>query len=231
MTWRSCATSCRSWCTETVAADLVVLYEDDALLVLDKPAGLLSVPGRGEDKQDCLSIRAQAHRADALVVHRLDMATSGLMLMARGKLAQQTLSRAFAKRQVNKTYVALVHGRLAATPRDAWGVINLAIALDWPNRPRSIVRAEGGRASTTRWRVLSAPDTSHTRVELEPVTGRSHQLRVHMLAIGHPIVGDQLYTPPSMLDGAARLMLHATHIGFAHPVTARLMVFSSAPDF
>ena len=226
-------TSCKNWCTARVQAEpqaLKVLYADDALLVLDKPPGLLSVPGRGEDKQDCLSARVQALYADARVVHRLDMATSGLMLMARGGPAQQTLSRAFAGRQVHKKYVALVHGCLAAAPDD-WGVIDLAVALDWPNRPRRVVAPEGGKASITRWRVLAGTGAEHTRVELEPVTGRSHQLRVHMLAIGHPIVGDQLYAPQPVFLRAARLMLHATQIGFAHPVSTRRMDFSSAPDF
>ena len=209
---------------------LAVVYADDAVLVLEKPAGLLSVPGRGADKQDCLSARAQAHYPDALVVHRLDMATSGLLLMARGNAAQRTLSQAFAAREVNKRYVALVSG-CPAQPGGEWCVIDLPLAVDWPNRPRSIVQPNGGRASVTRWRVLSAPGRDPARVELEPVTGRSHQLRVHLLAAGHPIVGDPLYALPGAPNTAPRLMLHAATLGFAHPISGQPMHFASAADF
>ncbi len=208
---------------------LAIHYADDTLLVLEKPAGLLSVPGLGPDKQDCLSARAQRHYADALIVHRLDMATSGLMLMARGAGAQSTLSRYFAQRLVVKRYEAIVHGAVAA-PSSTWDDIDLPIALDWPNRPRRVVAAQGGKPSHTRWRIAGRPNPSSTRLELEPVTGRSHQLRVHLMAIGHPIMGDRLYgccEPPT----AARLLLHATQIAFAHPVTAHAMRFSSTPDF
>ena len=210
-------------------AEIRLLYADDALLVLDKPAGLLSVPGRGEDKQDCLSTRVQRHWRDALVVHRLDMATSGLMLMARGTAAQRSLNHAFAQRQVTQRYVALLHGCLAPLPGD-WGQVDLPIALDWPNRPRRVVPAEGGKASVTRWRVQAGADAAHTRVELEPVTGRSHQLRVHMLAIGHPIVGDALYFDRQPID-APRLMLHASQIALLHPIGKQPMQFRCAPDF
>ncbi len=210
-------------------ADIKFLYADGALLVLDKPAGLLSVPGRGENKQDCLSARVQSRYQDALVVHRLDMATSGLMLMARGKAAQQLLNRAFAQRQITKRYVALLHGRLAPFPGE-WGQIDLPIALDWPNRPRHVVPAEGGKASVTRWRVQEGGGAVHTRVELEPVTGRSHQLRVHMLAIGHPIIGDALYFDRQPVQ-APRLMLHASQIALLHPLGMQPMQFSCDPDF
>lgn len=209
---------------------LSVTYADEALLVLEKPAGLLSVPGRGADKQDCLSTRAQSRYADALVVHRLDMATSGLLVMARGKVAQRVLSRAFANRQVHKKYVALVHGRLAPSPLQ-WGMIDLPIAIDWPNRPRRVIEPGSGKASVTRWRVLPDTEGEHTRVELEPVTGRSHQLRVHMLAIGHPIMGDALYARTPGDTHGGRLMLHATRLGFAHPLTSQPMEFCSNPDF
>ena len=209
---------------------LALVYADAAQLALDKPAGLLSVPGRGADKQDCLSARAQAHYPDALVVHRLDMATSGLLLMARGKAAQRTLSQAFAAREVSKRYVALVSG-CPAQPVGEWCVIDLPLALDWPNRPRSMVQPHGGKASVTRWRVLSTNGPSPARVELEPLTGRSHQLRVHMLAAGHPIVGDALYALPGAPHTAPRLMLHAAVLAFAHPISGRSMHFTSAADF
>jgi tRNA pseudouridine32 synthase/23S rRNA pseudouridine746 synthase len=230
MTWKNFATSCSAWCTAAVTTEaLSVLYADDALVVLEKPAGLLSVPGRGEGKLDCLSTRVQAVYADALVVHRLDMATSGLMLMARGKTPQRFLSRAFADRRIHKKYVALVCGVLAQ-PATPWGSIDLPIAVDWPNRPRRIIQAAGGKSSVTRWRVLAGADLPFTRVELEPVTGRSHQLRVHMQAIGHSIAGDVLYEGASGLS-AGRLLLHATEISFIHPVSAREMHFESRPEF
>lgn len=209
---------------------LSVLHGDDGVLVLDKPAGMLSVPGRGEDKQDCLSARVQQLYPDARIVHRLDMATSGLMLMARGAQAQSLLSRSFAARQVHKRYQALVQGRLHAES-PPWREIDLPIAADWPNRPRRVVCARTGKPSLTRWRVLDPAGFDSTRLELEPVTGRSHQLRVHLQAIGHPIVGDALYGLPGSLPPTGRLMLHATQIGFDHPLTGEAMQFSSAPDF
>ena len=207
-----------------------ILYADAALLVVDKPAGLLAVPGRGPDKQDCLSARVQRLYADALVVHRLDMATSGLMLMARGKAAQQALSRAFAQREVHKSYQAVVQGRLAAPPQ-GWGVIELPILLDWPQRPRRVISPEAGKPSTTRWRMLAHDEPARPRVELEPVTGRSHQLRVHMLAIGDPILGDALYFLGDSASAAPRLLLHACQLSVAHPATGKTMHFNSPPPF
>jgi tRNA pseudouridine32 synthase/23S rRNA pseudouridine746 synthase len=211
-----------------------ILYSDASLLVLVKPAGLLAVPGRGPDKQDCLSARAQARHPDALVVHRLDMDTSGLMLMARGAAAQRSLSRAFAERRVSKRYIAVVDG-LLDPPADApggWGSIDLAIHLDWPNRPLRIIDPRHGKPSLTRWRVLGQDRAARTtRVELEPVTGRSHQLRVHLRALGHPILGDTLYAPPKARAKAGRLLLHAWAMGFAHPATVEWMSFESRPGF
>ena len=210
---------------------LKVLYADEGLLVLDKPAGLLSVPGRGEDKQDCLSARAQARYPDALVVHRLDMATSGLMLMARGAAQQRALSLAFASRSVSKRYVAVVDGQLAPAPQ-SWGVIDLPIIVDWPTRPRRIIDHQHGKPSRTHWRVLSnSLSDATTRVELEPVTGRSHQLRVHLLALGYAIVGDRLYGSPRVQTMAARMLLHACSLDFQHPVSAQSMNFVSPVPF
>lgn len=211
----------------------LVLYADEALLVIEKPAGLLAVPGRGIDKQDCVSTRIQRQYADALVVHRLDMATSGLMLMARGKPAQQALSHAFAAREVHKRYVAVVQGA-PVPPPGPWGMIDLPIALDWPQRPRRSISLETGKPSLTRWRPAwagGACSGDSSRVELEPVTGRSHQLRVHMLAIGHPILGDALYFIDPCASAADRLMLHACSIGFTHPATGQPMHFDSRPAF
>jgi tRNA pseudouridine32 synthase / 23S rRNA pseudouridine746 synthase len=202
-----------------------VLYSDSAMVVVDKAAGLLAVPGRGEHLQDCVAARVKALFADALVVHRLDQATSGLMVLARGVAAQRALSRAFADRLVAKRYVAVVEGVMA----DDAGSIDLALAADWPNRPRQRVDAQRGKASLTHWRVLARDlATRTTRVELEPVTGRSHQLRVHLLAIGHAIVGDALY---ACAPSASRLMLHASALTIPHPPGARELNFASAAPF
>lgn len=212
-------------------ADLSVLYADDAMLVLDKPAGLLSVPGRGEDKQDCLSTRAQRCYPDALIVHRLDMATSGVMVLARGAAAQRSLNHAFASRAVTKRYIAIVDGNLAA-PAETWGLIDLPIIVDWPNRPLRVIDHQRGKPSMTRWRALSYktdPDT--TRLELEPVTGRSHQLRVHLLALGHAIVGDALYGDQRIQAMTERLLLHACSLELNHPVTGEPMRFVSPEPF
>ena len=212
------------------------IYVDDSLLVLNKPPGLLSVPGRGEDKQDCLSRRAQQHYPDALVVHRLDMATSGLMMMARSHDMQRELGKLFETRAIQKRYVAMVDGHLPCSPD--WQLIDLAIAVDWPNRPLRIIDASKGQPSQTRWRTLSFDErTNSTRVELEPLTGRSHQLRVHLQALGHPILGDALYAPPAVQAKAPRLWLHACALTFRRPSNApspppkELLHFESTPGF
>jgi len=210
-------------------ADITLLYQDDALLVLNKPAGLLSVPGRGADKQDCLSARVQAHFPDALVVHRLDMATSGLLLMARGADAQRTMNHAFANGLVQKRYVAQVAGRLE--PDAIWQTIDLPIAVDWPRRPLRVVAADG-KASQTRWRcVAHDAQLQSSRVELEPLTGRSHQLRLHMKSLGHPILGDALYAPPLVQAMAPRLLLHACRLSLVHPVHGGSMAWDGPADF
>lgn len=211
--------------------EVEAVYADDNLLVLNKPAGLLSVPGRGEDKQDCLSSRVQQQYPDALVVHRLDMATSGLMLMARGGNMQRALSRLFENREVHKRYTAVVEGSLIGQTPDAsgWHLIDLPIMVDWPRRPLRIIDA-GGKPSQTRWRCVAFDAaTNTTRVELEPLTGRSHQLRVHMQAMGHAMVGDTLYGDKAR--PAARLLLHACQLGFSHPESGQAMFFESAPAF
>jgi len=200
-----------------------LIYRDDHLLVVNKPAGLLAVPGRGEEKQDCLSARLQKEFPDALVVHRLDMATSGLMMFARGADMQKLLSLMFQEREVEKRYVAVVAGKLEPET----GEVNLPIAADWPNRPLRVIDAELGKPSLTRYRLLSL-DAGNTRVELEPVTGRTHQLRVHMKAIGHPILGDALYGDAA---SAPRLKLHAAMLKLLHPVTRAHLHFVDAPPF
>jgi tRNA pseudouridine32 synthase / 23S rRNA pseudouridine746 synthase len=214
-------------------AGLDLVHADAHLLVIDKPAGLLSVPGRGADKQDCAAARVQRLYPDALVVHRLDMATSGLLLMACGADMQRRLSRAFADRQVGKRYVAVVAGCPdMATSDDGWAVIDLPLAADWPNRPRRIVDLEHGKPSQTRWRVLEYDAGSDiARLELEPVTGRSHQLRVHLQSLGHPILGDSLYAPPDVQARSPRLLLHASVLQLLHPATGEPLVWSSAVPF
>ena len=208
--------------------DLHALYEDAHLLVLDKPAGLLCVPGRGEDKQDCLSARALRRWPDALVVHRLDMATSGLVLMARSLAVQRALGDAFAGQAIWKRYEALVDG---AIDGDAWSVIDAPLAADWPNRPRQKVDP-AGKPSITRWRVLRSLPAQHaTHLLLEPRTGRTHQLRVHLASIGHPILGDALYASDDVAARTPRLMLHASVLQFRHPVTSDALRIESAVPF
>jgi tRNA pseudouridine32 synthase/23S rRNA pseudouridine746 synthase len=204
---------------------IVLRHVDDAIAVVEKPAGLPAVPGRTPELQDCVSSRVAAELPDARVVHRLDQATSGLMLFARGPEMQRALSRAFAQREVAKRYVAVVAGRLAA---DA-GEIDAPIAADWPNRPRRVVDPRG-QPSLTRWRVL-ARGADSTRLELEPVTGRTHQLRVHLASIGHPILGDVLYAPPPIATTAPRLLLHASALRLAHPRDGSLVSLESTPPF
>lgn len=209
-------------------AGCVLVRVDDHCIVALKPSGLLAVPGRGALMQDCLAARVRAEFADALVVHRLDMSTSGLMLFARGAAMQRALSLAFAARAVHKRYVAVVAGRV----EPAQGSIELPLIADWPNRPKQKVDPAAGKPSLTRWQVLAHDAASNTtRLELEPVTGRAHQLRVHLLAIGHPILGDALYAPQWVLAQADRLLLHASALRFRHPFSGAPVALESAPLF
>jgi tRNA pseudouridine32 synthase / 23S rRNA pseudouridine746 synthase len=204
------------------------MHIDDAFIVINKPSGLLSVPGRGPDKADCAASRVQQAFPDALTVHRLDMETSGLMLFARGINSQRELSRAFESRQIEKRYVAVVDGLMESDSGD----IDLPLICDWPNRPRQIVDHTIGKPSLTRYRVLSRDETAKTtRVELSPVTGRSHQLRVHLASIDHCILGDSLYATPSALAASTRLLLHATFLRFAHPVSDTVVNFDCDATF
>ena len=213
------------------------LFEDADLLVLHKPAGLLCVPGRGPDKQDCLSARAQERWPGALIVHRLDQATSGLVLMARHIEAQRRLSHAFAERQVAKRYVAVVRGHMqapdeAAAAQGRWQTIDLPIAADWERRPLRVIDHSTGKLSQTRWRALAWDAAAGTtRVELEPLTGRTHQLRLHMAAIGHPIAGDALYGDASTQALSPRLLLHALSLAFMHPCTGAPLSFDWPAEF
>lgn len=191
---------------------LRVIAVDAHVLVLAKPAGLLSVPGKAAHLTDCLEARARAEYPDALTVHRLDLDTSGITVMGRGRAAHRHLSMQFAARQTAKTYLARVWGAVAGEA----GRVDLPLRCDWDNRPRQIVDWVEGRPAQTDWRVLARED-GVTRLELTPLTGRSHQLRVHMLMLGHPILGDPFYASGPALAAADRLQLHAETLGFFHP--------------
>ncbi len=211
-------------CAET--ASLRILFADAHLIVIDKPAGLPSVPGRAPGLQDCVSSRVQARFADARVVHRLDMATSGLLLMARGPDAQRRLSAAFEQRLVNKQYVAVVCG----DPTSEGGDIELRLAADWPRRPLQKVDPDRGKPAHTRWQV-DERRSGHCRLLLQPLTGRTHQLRLHLAAIGHPIWGDRLYAPPDVQALSPRLLLHACAVHLEHPATGAPCSFRSLAPF
>lgn len=210
------------------ATGLPLVQIDEDYLVLDKPAGLLSVPGRGSDKADCLASRVQRAFPEALTVHRLDMETSGLIVMARNPEAHRCLSAHFEERRVFKRYLAVVAGNFNTSR----GTVDLPLITDWPNRPLQKVDHETGKPSCTHFCVVSSGGASGTsRVELEPVTGRSHQLRVHMMAISHPILGDKLYAPADWRLAAPRLLLHAERLAFPHPRTGSLCEFHSPAPF
>lgn len=202
-----------------------LIHLDADLVVVNKPAGLPSVPGRGPALADCAWARVQALAPDALVVHRLDMATSGLLLFARGAALQRAFSIAFAERRVHKRYEAIVEG----APADDEGRIDLPLAADWPNRPRQQVDPLRGKPSLTHWRVLSR-EGPRTRMALAPLTGRSHQLRVHAAAMGWPIVGDALYGGPAAA-AEPRLLLHACELRLAHPADGRVLHWVSLVPF
>lgn len=205
-----------------------IIHVDDYLVVLDKPAGLLSVPGRGPAHADNLATRVQAEFPDARIVHRLDMATSGLLIMARGLEMERRLSIAFQQRRVEKRYLAVVAGR----PAPEVGEIALPLIADWPNRPRQKVDFESGKPSLTHYTLLSHDSAlSCSRIELRPHTGRSHQLRVHMMAIGHPILGDELYGDIGSRNAADRLLLHASELTLHHPLTGTTLHLESEVPF
>ncbi|MFY8044867.1 MAG: RluA family pseudouridine synthase [Rhodoferax sp.] len=217
--------------TEDFAAlPLEVVHADHAILVLNKPSGLLTVPGRGPEKQDCLSKRVQSRYPDALIVHRLDRDTSGLVVFARGLPAQRALNLAFEQRRVDKRYTAVVTGQMPMD--DQWHEINLPMLVDWPNRPKRTINHAEGQSALTRWRCTAVNAVDNTsRVELEPVTGRTHQLRVHMQAIGHPMVGDTLYAPPDVQAQSNRLLLHSGMLSFPHPVSGVVHEYTATPAF
>lgn len=204
---------------------LTVLHDDAEMLVVDKPSGLLSVPGKGEHLADCLLSRVQMVWPQALLVHRLDRDTSGVMVFGLTPHAQRFLSKQFELRAAKKTYVARVWGRL--TPKS--GRVDLPLIVDWPNRPKQHVDHENGKPAVTDWRVLKDSE-AESRVRLMPRTGRSHQLRVHMQVLGHPILGDPFYAEGAARDHE-RLMLHSEELRIKHPDSGKMIRFRSPPDF
>lgn len=203
-----------------------ILFQDDDIVIIDKQADVLSVPGKGPEKLDSIYHRLTLIFEEVHIVHRLDMATSGIMVFARNKNSLRHLQQQFQHRQTEKFYQAIIHGRL--TP--SHGAINLPMRCDWPNRPRQMVCYEFGKKSLTRWRVMEYVGTN-TRVELMPVTGRSHQLRIHCDALGHPILGDNLYGIPASQHATKHLCLHAQSLTFSHPTTGKRLTFSSPAPF
>jgi tRNA pseudouridine32 synthase / 23S rRNA pseudouridine746 synthase len=212
--------------------DFDLIYEDSALLVFNKPSGLLSVPGKGPEKADCLRTRVQQVYPEALTVHRLDMSTSGILLMARSAELHRNLSIAFANREVEKRYIAVADGKVAANSGETWQLIDKPIATDWINRPLQKIDSLEGKASQTRYKVIAYDETANTtRLELAPITGRTHQLRVHLQSIGHSIVGDHLYASAKVQAMSARLLLHAYRLEIMHPVTHTKIHWEVHPSF
>jgi tRNA pseudouridine32 synthase / 23S rRNA pseudouridine746 synthase len=206
--------------------EISILYEDKDLLLVRKPDLLLSIPGRHPLNKDCLISRLQLQYPSASMVHRLDLDTSGIMVIPLNKPTHAHISRQFQQRKVEKAYVAVVYGQ----PREDSGEIDLAIAPDWENRPRQIICSERGKQALTRYEVVSR-ETDRSRVLLRPVTGRSHQLRIHMRELGHPILGCDMYAHEEALKMASRLMLHALELGFEHPTTGQWLKGECPADF
>lgn len=213
------------------AAHFVVpdlLFQDSHFIIAAKPAGLLTVPGRGPDKQDCLIHRLLPAFPNSRIVHRLDMATSGLVIVAQSLVALQTLGKLFETRDIHKEYTAVVAGLV----KDDRGEVKLPLVCDWPNRPKQMVCHVNGKSAHTRYEVLARDEErQRTRVKLVPVTGRSHQLRVHMQALGHAILGDEFYARDAALHAAPRLLLHASRLSFQHPLTEQPIDIQSAVPF
>lgn len=207
-------------------APLAVLHADEALLVVDKPSGLLSVPGKDPGLGDCLEARVKAQFPEALLLHRLDMDTSGLMIFARSRVAQRHVAWQFERRQLSKTYIARVWGR----PKAEAGRIDLPLICDWPRRPLQKVCHETGKPSITDWRIL-AQEGAVTRLEVTPLTGRSHQIRVHLLSLGHVIVGDRFYATGPARAAAPRLHLHAQSLTLRHPIGGAETTYRSTVPF
>lgn len=205
-----------------------ILYKDEDLLLVNKPDLLLSVPGRAPENKDCLITRLQVDYPSASIVHRLDLDTSGIMIIPLNKEAHSHISRQFQQRQVHKVYTAIIYGLPFANS----GEINFPIKCDWENRPKQIIDYGKGKSAQTLYRILERyPGRNQTRVELYPITGRSHQLRLHLKAIKHPILGCDMYAHEEALNMAKRLMLHATRIEFEHPSSGKIISGFSPPEF
>ncbi|MFT4716383.1 MAG: tRNA pseudouridine32 synthase/23S rRNA pseudouridine746 synthase [Paracoccaceae bacterium] len=205
---------------------LTIIHQDDDLLLVDKPAGLLSVPGKAAEHADCLETRVKTAYPTALLVHRLDMDTSGIMVFAMNKPAQRHLGLQFERRHIDKTYIAEVFGKV----KEDEGEVKLPLIVDWPNRPLQKVCFDTGKAAQTVWQVVGRADL-RTRVRLTPRTGRSHQLRVHMRELEHPILGDRFYSSGDALKAADRLMLHSESLSFYHPTGGARVKFQSPCPF
>ncbi len=203
-----------------------LIHDDKDFVIVNKPAGLLSVPGKAEHHRDCLENRLQHVYPEITTIHRLDMSTSGLMVFARTANAHRHIGLQFEKRQVTKTYIALVAG----CPKSDSGIIDLPLICDWPNRPKQMVDLEKGKQAQTEWKVLKRHQ-GFSRVLLSPKTGRSHQLRVHMQTMGHAILGDRLYADDATYKAASRLMLHAHTLSFRHPDGGEPVHFESPCPF
>lgn len=208
------------------SAEIAILHCDAELMIIDKPCGLLSVPGKGDDRLDCLITRLQKHYPQARIVHRLDLDTSGVMVIAMNPAAHRHLGLQFERRHVEKTYIALVDGNVAADS----GRVDLPIRVDWPNRPRQMIDHAEGRSAVTDWQVLARED-DRSRIALRPLTGRSHQLRLHMRELGHPILGDTLYAPEAARKAMPRLCLHALNLSLYHPDGGERLTFEVACPF
>ena len=205
---------------------LEILYQDEAMLILNKPSGLLTVPGKAAEHQDCLERRVQRVYPEARIVHRLDMSTSGIVVMALGLDSQRHLNRQFEQRQTEKHYIARLEGTMQAEK----GVVELPLICDWPNRPKQMACFERGKKATTNYLEL-AREHNATRVKLTPITGRSHQLRVHMQWLGHPILGDKFYASADGVLAATRLQLHAEFLALSHPTSGKMMEFYAKCPF
>lgn len=203
-----------------------ILYADEQLIIINKPSGLLSVPGKSEQNKECVLTHLHKTHPEALIVHRLDMDTSGIMVLALNKQAHRSLSIQFQDRKVNKKYYALCAGKLLAKE----GYIQLPMRCDWDRRPKQIIDFIHGRSAQTHWRIMTQFE-NYFSVELSPITGRSHQLRLHMKSLGHPILGDNLYADPVSITDHPRLMLHAGELEFSHPETQQRLKIKSSPEF
>lgn len=206
---------------------LSIVYEDDDLIIIDKPAGLLSVMGRLPEHQDSAYLRVLDLHPQAKVTHRLDMATSGILMFAKHRQAEVAISKMFQARSVEKEYIALVQGQILAQ-----GEVKVPLITDWENRPKQIVHFELGKAAQTLFHLLDYDASlDRSRVKLTPITGRSHQLRVHMQYIGHPIVGDRFYHPQPLQGGLGRMALHAHYMSFQHPLQGEILELNVPASF